>query len=367
MRKSRLAIIGLVALGLAQLATAVTAESRVHIYNWSDYFASETLSGFQAKTGIRPVLDVYDANEVLEAKLFAGGSGYDLVFPTARPFAARHIEAGLYRPLDTSKLPGLERLDPTIMRSLADIDPDNRHLVPYMWGTSGLGINVEKVRAALGEEADLDTWALVFDPAQAAKLAVCGIALLDDPTEVFTAALAYLGKDPNSLDTADLEAASELVRAIYPHIRYFHSSQYMSDLANGDLCVAMGYSGDIFQAQERAQEADRGVEIAYHLPREGAAIWTDVMAIPKDAPNPEAAHAFIAYLLEPEVIASISNAVFYANPNRAATELIDDEVRSDPTIYPPDDVMARLFVPAERSDREIRELNRLWTRLKANR
>jgi putrescine transport system substrate-binding protein len=303
---------------------------------------------------------------VLEAKLFAGSSGYDVVFPTARPFAARHVDAGLYLALDKSKLPGLEQLDPTIMQSLAEIDPGNEHLVPYMWGTSGLGLNRDKVRAALGEDAELDTWALVLDPDNAAKLADCGISLLDDPTEVFAAALAYLGKDPNSLDKADLDAAAEVLNAVHPHIRYFHSSQYTSDLATGDLCVAHGYSGDVLQARERAAEAS-GPDIAYVIPREGAALWTDVMAIPKDAPHPDAAHAFIAYLLEPEVIAAVSNYVFYANPNQAADQYLDPELRNDPGIYPPPAAKARLFVPPERSDREIRDLNRRWTRIKAQR
>jgi putrescine transport system substrate-binding protein len=354
-------------IALSAVTVVAVAEDTLHLYNWSDYVAEDTLSGFEAETGIRPRLDVYDSNEVLEAKLFAGQSGYDLVFPTARPFAARHLKAGLYLPLDKTKLTGLDRLDPAIMSQLSSIDPDNAHIVPYMWGTSGLGVNRDKVQAALGEAADLDTWALIFDPDTAAKLGDCGISLLDDPTEVFSAALAYLGKNPNSLDKADLDAASALIKAIHPHVRYFHSSQYMSDLANGDLCVAMGYSGDVFQAQSRAEEAGKGVVIDYLLPREGAAVWIDVMAIPKDAPNPDAAHAFIAYMLQPAAIAAVSNAVYYANANLEATALLDEEVRDDPTIYPPAEVKTRLFAPSERSDREIRELNRLWTRLKANR
>lgn len=354
-------------IALSAVTVVAVAEDTLHLYNWSDYVAEDTLSGFEAETGIRPRLDVYDSNEVLEAKLFAGQSGYDLVFPTARPFAARHLKAGLYLPLDKTKLTGLDRLDPAIMSQLASIDPDNAHIVPYMWGTSGLGVNRDKVQAALGEAADLDTWALIFDPDTAAKLGDCGISLLDDPTEVFSAALAYLGKNPNSLDKADLDAASALIKAIHPHVRYFHSSQYMSDLANGDLCVAMGYSGDVFQAQSRAEEAGKGVVIDYLLPREGAAVWIDVMAIPKDAPNPDAAHAFIAYMLQPAAIAAVSNAVYYANANLEATALLDEAVRDDPTIYPPAEVKTRLFAPSERSDREIRELNRLWTRLKANR
>ena len=352
--------------GLAPLTAAAGAEGRLHLYNWNDYFAEDTLAEFEARTGIDPVLDLYDANEVLEAKLFAGRSGYDLVFPTARPFAARHVGAGLYQTLDKEQLPGLERLDPAIMESLAEIDPDNQHLVPYMWGTSGLGLDRAQVRAALGEGAPLDTWALVFDPDNAAELADCGISLLDDPTEVFSAVLAYLGKDPNSLAPGDLDAATEVLNAVHPHIRYFHSSQYQNDLAGGDLCVAHGYSGDVLQAQEAAAAAG-SAEIAYAIPREGAALWTDVMAIPKDAPHPEAAHAFIAYLLEPQVIAEISNHVYYANPNLAATAHLDPALRDDPGIYPPPEVKERLFVPNQRSDREIRDLNRRWTRIKAQR
>ena len=361
-----LAILRLLVLAaLPGLAAGVSAQDKLHIYNWNDYFAEDTLSTFEERTGIRAVLDVYDSNEVLEAKLFAGSSGYDLVFPTARPFGARHVKAGLYLPLDKSKLPGLDKLDPAIMASLATIDPGNAHLVPYMWGTSGLGINVAKVKGALGDTAELDTWALVFDPDKASKLAGCGISLLDDATEVYSAALAYLGKDPNSQAAADLEAASKLVKAVHPHIRYFHSSQYQSDLANGDLCVAQGYSGDVLQARTRAEEAGNQVDIAYLIPREGAALWTDVVAIPKDAPSPDAAHGFIAHLLDPAVIAAASNYILYANPNPASEALLDESLRKDPGVYPSPEVKERLFIPSERTDREIRNLNRLFTRLKA--
>lgn len=358
---------GIAVMGLAAaFQPAPASASEVHIYNWSDYFAEDTLSDFQKKTGIDPILDVYDSNEVLEAKLLAGSSGYDLVFPTARPFAARHIAADLYLPLDQSKLPGLDQLDQGIRESLAEIDPDNGHLVPYMWGTSGLGLNREKVVEILGDDAELDSWSLIFDPETASKLADCGISLLDDPTEVFSAALAYLEKDPNSVDSADLDAATELLNRVHPYIRYFHSSQYISDLATGDLCVAHGYSGDVLQAQARAEEAG-GPELIYRVPKEGAALWTDVIAIPKDAPNPEAAHAFIAFLLEPKVIAEVSDYVYYANPNQAATQYLDADLRADPGIYPPAEVRERLFVPSVRSDREIRSLNRRWTRVKAQR
>jgi len=352
---------------LAAFSSATAAAGgEVHIYNWNDYFAEDTLTGFQERTGIRPVLDLYDANETLEAKLFAGKSGYDLVFPTARPFAARHIKGGLYLPLDKAKLPNWGNLDPSILKTLEDVDPGNRYLAPYMWGTSGLGVNVAKVKAALGDDTALDTWGLIFDPATAEKLAGCGIALLDDP-EVISAALAYLGKDPNSLAQADLDAAQEAIKKVHAHIRYFHSSQYSNDLANGDICVAYGYSGDVLQAKDRAEEAKNGVEIAYLIPREGAALWTDVMAIPRDAPNPEAALALVDYLLEPKVIAAVSNFVHYANANSAAESLLDEEVRSDPGVYPAPEIRARLYVPAQHSDKELRTLNRLWTRVKAQR
>ncbi len=349
------------------LAASGAAAQTVHLYNWSDYFAEDTLAKFQERTGIRPVLDVYDTNAVLEAKLFAGRSGYDLVFPTMHPYAARQIQAGVYQPLDKTKLPGWSNLDPKILESLASADPGNTHVAPYMWGTTGLGINVAKVKAALGEDAPLDTWALIFDPANAERLAGCGISLLDDPIEVFPAAMAYLGKDLNSIAKEDLEAAQALLDKVHKHIRYFHSSQYITDLANGDLCVAHGYSGDVLQARTRAEEAGGRVEVDYLIPREGAVLWVDVMAIPKDAPNPDAAHAFIAYLLDPEVIAGISNYVFYANANQASKPHLNEDLRADPNIYPPAEVMARLATPPQRNDRELREMNRLWTRIKVQR
>lgn len=342
------------------------AEEVVHIYNWNDYFAEDTLSGFQERTGVRAVLDLYDSNEILDAKLLAGSSGYDLVFPTARPFAGRQIKAGIYQPLDKSNLPGLKNLDPEILKPLQDIDPGNQYLVPYMWGTTGLGINVDKVKEALGEVPD-SSWSLVFDPEKAKKLAGCGLTLVDDPTEVFAAALVYLGKDPNSRDKKDLEAVQNLIRAVHPYIRYFHTSQVITDLANGDTCVAQGYSGDVLQARDKAEEAGNGVKVAYLVPKEGAVLWIDVMAIPKDAPNPIQGLAFIEYLLDPKVIAAASNYVNYANPNLAATEFLDEAVRQDPGIYPSAETRAKLITLEEPTDKETRELNRIWTRLKANR
>lgn len=344
-------------------ATTASAE-KLHIYNWSDYIAEDTIAQFEQQTGIKVVYDVYDSNEVLEAKLLAGRSGYDLAFPTARPFADRHIRAGLYQPLDKSKLSNYGNLDPVIMASLADIDADNRHLVPYMWGTTGIGYNVKKVREVLGDDMPLDTWRLVFDPEIVARLASCGVSLMDDPTEVFVAARAYKGLPTDDFSKSAINEAAETVMAIRPNIRYFHSSQYINDLANGDLCVAHGYSGDVLQARDRAAEAGNGVEIAYAAPSEGAVVWTDVMVVPADAPNPDAAHTFINYLLQPNVIAPITNTVAYANANTAATEQVDEAIRNDAGIYPPEQTRDKLIVLKTASERQIRDMNRSWTRVK---
>lgn len=361
----------LTSFGFASLLMAASlsasAQDQLHIYNWSDYIAEDTVKNFQTATGMAVSYDVYDSNEILETKLLAGKSGYDLVFPTARPFADRHIKAGIYQALDKSKLTHYQNLDKGILQSLADIDPGNQYLVPYMWGTTGIGYNVKKVTAILGEDMPKDTWRLVFDPAIVAKLAGCGVALMDDSTEVFVAARAYLGKPTDDFSKAAIDEAAAVVNAVRPNIRYFHSSQYINDLANGDICVAHGYSGDVLQARDRAAEADNGVEVAYVVPGEGAVVWTDVMAIPKDAPNAANAHAFINYLLQPEVIAAASNYVAYANANAAATPLVDKEIAEDPGIYPPAATRERLLVLKTASDKEIKNMTRVWTRVKTGR
>lgn len=343
---------------------AQEAPQELHIYNWSDYIAEDTLKNFESQTGIKVVYDVYDSNEVLEAKLLAGKSGYDLVFPTARPFVDRHIQAHIYQKLDKAALTHYANLDKGILKSLSDIDPNNAHVVPYMWGTTGIGINVKKVKAILGNDMPLDTWALFFDPKIIAKLASCGVSLMDDATEVFAAAHAYKNESTSDFSKSAIASARKTIQTARPHIRYFHSSQYINDLANGDTCVAQGYSGDILQARDRAAEANNGVEIAYLVPREGAVVWTDVMAIPADAPNPKAAHQFINYLLQPEVIAPISNYVAYANANREATPLIDEAIRNDSGIYPPEATRQNFIVLKTPSDKESRNINRTWTRIK---
>jgi putrescine transport system substrate-binding protein len=353
----------LAAAALLAVSATATAESVVNVYNWSDYITDEARDSFTKATGTKVRYDVYDSNEVLAAKLLAGHSGYDVVFPSARPFAQRQVAAGIYLPLDKSKLPNWKHLYPDLLAGLKDVDPGNRYLVPYMWGTTGIGLNVEKVRAALGKDAALDSWALLFDPAKAAKLASCGIAVLDDETEGLGAAFLYLGKPVNAGGKADLDAAIALYAKVRPYIRYFHSSRYIEDLANGEICLAVGYSGDVLQAKSRAEEAGKPVEIQYVIPKEGAIRWVDLAGIPKDAPNPDAAHAFINHLMEPGVIAGISEFVGYANANQSATPLLG-ELKDNPGIYPPAEVMARLADDTTPKQTEVRARVRAWTRIR---
>lgn len=350
---------------VAFTAAATAQAATVHIYNWSDYIGETTLEDFQRETGIKPVYDVFDSNETLEGKLLAGGSGYDVVVPSNH-FLGKQIRAGAFQKLDKSKLSNWDNLDPALLKQLQKNDPGNAHAVPYLWGTNGIGYNVEKVRAALGVER-IDSWAAVFEPANIEKLASCGVAFLDSPDEMFPAMLAYLGLNPNSENPADYQKAEEKLLAVRPHVRYFHSSKYVSDLANGNICVAVGYSGDIFQAAARAEEAGNGVEIAYAIPSEGANLWFDMLAIPVDARNVDEAHAFIDYLLRPEVIAAVSDYVGYANPNPAAGALMDQDVRNDPSVYPPQAVLDRLYVSAELPRDIQRLMTRSWTRVKTGR
>lgn len=357
-----------VALGTALIAstalTAATAQDNVvNVYNWSDYIAEDTIANFEAKTGIKVNYDVYDNNEIVDAKLLAGSSGYDIVVPSGN-FLERQIKAGLILPLDKSKLTNLGNLDPAVMATAAGQDPDNAHGVPYMINTIGYGYNAAKVTAALGEGAPVDSWDLIFKPEYAEKLASCGISLLDSPSEVMGIALHYLGLDPNSENEEDLKKAEDLLNSIKPHVRYFHSSQYIDDLGNGEICVALGYSGDIFIASDNAAE---GVEINYVIPKEGAATLFDFLAIPADAPHPEAAHAFINYILEPEVVAAITNYVFYANPNLASLPFVDEEVKGNPGIYPPAETIAKAFVMKAHSPDFEEVLTRTWTRIKTGR
>ena len=350
-----------VSLGLAT-APAPAQEKVVNVYNWSDYIDPQILEDFRKETGIRVVYDVFDTNELLETKLLAGGSGYDVVVPTAT-FLSRQIKAGVFRKLDRSKLPNLKNAWDFVMQRIERYDPGNQYAINYMWGTTGIGYNVAKIKERM-PDAPVDSWRLVLDPDVVKRFADCGIHVLDAPEDILPGVLDYLGLDPNSKKPEDIEKAISHLAKIRPHIRKFHSSEYINALANGDICLAIGYSGDILQAKKRAEEAKNGIDIAYAIPKEGAQMWFDMMAIPADAPHPDAAHAFINYILRPEVAAKASNFIRYANGNKASQPLIDPEVRNNPSVYPPEDVLQRLFTIDIFDPKSQRTVTRAWTRLK---
>jgi putrescine transport system substrate-binding protein len=345
------------------MASAAKAEGVVHVYNWSDYIDESVLEDFTKETGIKVVYDVFDSNEILETKLLAGGSGYDVVVPTG-PFLARQIQAGVFQKLDKSKLPNLSNMWPDIMERLATYDPGNEYAVNYMWGTTGIGYNVEKVKAALGADFKVDSWDTIFKPENAEKLKACGINILDASDETFAISMNYIGKNPDSKDTADLEAGGDVYMKIRPSVKTFNSSSYIDDLANGDICATIGWSGDILQAKARAEEAKNGVEINYVIPKEGTYMWFDNLAIPADAKNVEEAHAFINFLMKPEVIAKASNYVQYANGNLASQALLDEEVFKNPSVYPDAETVKKLFTISPYGPKEQRVLNRVWTQIK---
>jgi len=347
-------------LGLTALAQA---DGTVHIYNWSDYIGEETLAEFEKATGIKPVYDVFDSNETLEGKLLAGRSGYDVVVPSNH-FLGKQIKAGAFQPLDRAQLPNWENLDPVLLKQLETNDPGNQYAVPYLWGTNGIGYNVEKVKAVLGVDK-IDSWATVFEPENMKKLASCGVSFLDSADEMLPAMLNYLGLDPNSKKAEDYAKAEAKLLEVRPYVTYFHSSKYIGDLANGNICVAVGFSGDVLQAADRAEEAGKGVEIVYAIPKEGANLWFDMLAIPADASNAKEAHAFINYLLTPQVIAEVSDYVGYANPNPKAGELMDQDVRNDEAVYPPQAVLDKLYISAEMPIKVQRLMTRSWTKVKS--
>lgn len=342
------------------MSATFAAAQELRIYNWSDYIAEDTIEKFEAATGIDVIYDVYDSNEVLEAKMLAGAAGYDLVVPTS-DFMQRQIEAGVYQKLDKSKLPNLKNMDVDLMKGAASYDEGNAYSVIYLWGTTGIGYNTGKIAERLGADYPGDSWDMVFNPETAAKLADCGISMLDAPTEIIPAALNYLGYNPNSADTDELQAAADLLKSVRPYIRYFHSSQYINDIANGDTCVAVGWSGDVFQARDRAAEADNGVEIAYVIPKEGALQWFDMLTIPVDAPNPDAAHQFINFVMDAQITADITNYVWYASANAAALPLIDPEITGDPGIFPTQAAKAKLWGSKVQSPKYDRAMTRQWT------
>jgi putrescine transport system substrate-binding protein len=354
------------ALTLAALLPVAAQERTVNVYNWTDYIDPKVLEDFTKETGIRVVYDMYDNNEIVETKLLAGRSGYDIVVPSG-PFLARLIKAGIFQPIDRAKLTNAGNIWPEVAQRLATHDPGNRFAVNYMWGTTGIGINVRKVRERLGANAPLNSWDLLMKPEFSNKLKDCGIHVLDAPEDIFPGTLNYLGLNPDSKAEADLRRAADALVRIRGNVRKFHSSEYINALANGDICMAVGYSGDILQARKRAAEANNGVEIAYIIPKEGALMWFDSMAIPADARNVTEAHAFIDFMLRPDVAARNTNFVSYATGNLPAKALVKDEIRTNPGVYPDDATFRRLFTNTAYDDRAQRIVTRLWTRVKTGR
>jgi putrescine transport system substrate-binding protein len=345
------------------MAGAASAET-VRVYNWSDYIDESLLDKFEEETGIELVYDVFDSNEVLETKMLAGGSGYDVVVPSGT-FLQRQISAGAFQKLDKSKLSNIDNVWDVIAERVTKYDPGNEYAINYMWGTTGLGVNVNKVKEVLGEDAPTDSLALVFEPENMKKLQDCGVHFLDAPVEMIPAALAYIGEDPDSQDPEVLEKAEPVLSAIAPYVQKFHSSEYINALANGDICVAFGWSGDILQARDRAAEAENGVEIAYNAPKEGALMWFDNMAIPVDAPNPDGAHKFLDFILNAENMAAASNYVYYANGNKASQEFLVKDVIGDPAIYPDEATLENLYTTSPYGPKVQRVVTRMWTKIKS--
>lgn len=348
---------------LALCAGAVSAEE-VRVYNWSDYIDEDLLTKFEDETGIDLIYDVFDSNEVLETKMLAGGSGYDVVVPSGT-FLQRQITAGAFQALDMAQLANAGNLWDVIKDRTAQYDPGNAYSINYMWGTTGIGVNVGKVAEALGDDAPISSLALVFDPANMEKLAACGVHFLDAPAEMIPAALAFIGEDPDSQDPEVIAKAEAVYAGVRPYIQKFHSSEYINALANGDICVAFGWSGDILQARDRADEAENGVEIAYNAPSEGALMWFDQMAIPVDAPNPDGAHKFLNFILDAQNMADASNYVYYANGNMASQPLLEEDVIGDPAIYPDEETLKNLYTTRPFPPKVQRTVTRLWTKIKS--
>ncbi|MCL6263762.1 polyamine ABC transporter substrate-binding protein [Craterilacuibacter sp. RT1T] len=355
--------IALVLTSLFGSSMALAASKELNVYNWSDYVAEDTIPNFQKETGSKVRYDVYDSNEILQAKLLTGKSGYDIVVPS-NTFLAKQIQSGLYQPLDKSKISNYKGLDPAVMKLLAEVDPGNKYAVPYFWGMNTLGINVDKVNKALGGKLPANQWDLLFKPEYVSKLKGCGVSIFDSPSEVFPMALHYLGKDPASKNEADYKAATALLKQIRPYITRFSSSGYINELAGGSLCLVLGYGGDLNIARNRAIEAKNGVKVQPLVPAQGVGIWIDTMAIPKDAKNLDNAYKFIDYNLRPQVAAANSNYVTYAPGSLEARKYIDKENLNNPSIFPSKEVMAKSFVMKPIDPKIQRVTTRMWTEVK---
>jgi Spermidine/putrescine-binding periplasmic protein len=363
---SKLARLTLAVAAMGLAATAAHAQDKVlNVYNWSDYIAKDTLEKFTKETGIKVRYDTYGDNETLDTKLLAGKSGYDVVFPSASPFFAQQVKAGVYQKLDLSKIPNAAGLDKNVMASLSKVDPGNAYGVPYMIAATGIGFNIDRIKA-LNPGAPLDSWKILFDPAEIAKVKGCGVSLLDTPTEAVPAYLAYKGEDPH---TQTVEKLNEVMTALTPirkSLRYVNSEKYRADLANGDICLAQGYVGDLVQVRANAKDAKKPQNIGIAIPKEGAIVNIDVMAVPADAPHPEEALAFIDFILRPDIVAEITNETGYANAVPASLAYVDPEIKSDPVIFPSDEVNAKLFTAAPPASKDYdRARSRAWAKFRA--
>ena len=365
MHRIKAFLVALAAAALPCLARAAPAEPKVlNVYNWSDYIAEDTLANFEHETGIKVRYDNYDTNEILHAKLVAGHSGYDIVVPSAH-FARQQIEGGLFRKLDRAQLTHWGNLDPALLAQLAKVDPGNQYLVDWLWGYITVGINRPKVERALaGLPMPENPWSLLFDPAYASRLKGCGLNLLDSPSEVLPVAMFYVGKPGYSRNAPDYAAAAAMLKKIRPYVTRFSSSGYINEMVDGSLCAVMGYSGDINIARARAIAAGQGPVIEALIPKSGATLFFDSMAIPADAPHPGNAHKFINYIMRPEVHASLTNKVFYANPNKESKKFIKPEVANNPTVFISDADMKKMANPEPLTNDIRRTMTRLYTSFK---
>jgi putrescine transport system substrate-binding protein len=351
--------------GSAVAGAATDADKVVNVYNWSDYIDASIVPAFEKEYGIKVNYDVFDSNEVLETKLLAARTGYDVVVPSAS-FMQRQIQAGVFQKLDKSLLPNLKNLDPDITRRSEVNDPGNQYGVNYLWGTAGIGYNEAQIASAMSN-APVDSFAMLFDPNVIKNFQKCGVSFLDSAVDGVGSALLYLGKDPKSESLEDLQAAEKLLLAIRPYVRYINSSKYIEDLANGDICLALGWSGDVGQARTRAADAGKSFKIKYNIAQQGALMFFDMLAIPADAPHPKNAHLFINYMLRPEVAAKNSTSMHFTTSNAAAYKLVDPAVYNDREVYPSDEQRARMYPDVSRNLAYTRELNRTWTRFKTGR
>ena len=345
-------------------AAAQDEEKVINVYNWSDYIADDTLKNFEKETGIKVRYDNFDNNEILHAKLVAGKTGYDVVVPSSY-WAKIQADGGLLRKLDKAQLPNLKNLDPSIQQTLAGLDPGNQYMVNWLWGFTTVGINVDKVKAALGSTPMPDNvWDLVFKPEYMSKLKSCGVSFLDSATEIIPAALHYLGKNPYSKNPGDYAEVGPLLKSIRPYVTLFSSSGYINDLASGSICVALGWSGDINIARQRALDGKTGQRIEALIPKTGGLLFFDVMVIPADAPHPGNAHKFINYIMKPEVHAGLTNKVFYANPNKESKPLVKPEVANNPTVFLSPEAMKTMADPDSLTNDIRRTMTRLYTSFK---